>query len=92
MATPSRLDLSAQDVQVLDSVFDRYELTKREMDCWLADSSCIADDLSLDEDIAQDTLDDLAFMGLISQLPDGCYVPTMRAGQYRKANLLVATM
>jgi hypothetical protein len=92
MDAPARLDLSSQDVTVLEAVFSRFRLSKDEADEWHGDEDCIADDCQLAHDVVCDTLADLAYLGLVAQMPDGCYVPTMRAERYRRAELLVPTM
>jgi hypothetical protein len=92
MDAPARLDLTSQDVTVLNSVFSRFKRSKDEGDAWHGDADCLADDCSLTHDVVCDTLADLEYMGLVCQMPDGCYVPTMRAEKYRQAQLLVASM
>lgn len=86
------LDLDQQSLDVLEAVFSRYAASVDECDMSFGDVDCLADDCSLAEDIVADCIADLSYLALIAELPDGCFVPTMKAEHYRASKQLTATL
>lgn len=92
MTTLVPLDLDEQSLQVLAAIFARYDSSVEECDICFGDVDCLADDCCLADDIVDDCVADLVYLGLACELPDGCLVPTKKAARYRSKNLLSATL
>ena len=86
------LDLDCQSLSVLEAIISRYQTSVEDCDMCFGDIDCLADDCCLADDIVGDCVADLSYLGLIAELPDGCFVPTMKAERYRAAKQLIATL
>lgn len=68
--------------QILGAIMARWKYGVENDDHTFADISCLADDLSWGDDIVDDHVHDLVYLGHAAVLPDGTFAPTEKGAQH----------